>query len=87
MVWYLVTSYGALRYCFSICLRAHRLDDLGELVGQEFVLLDLVVVEIDGDAQQRPAEAVAVGRIEIEIDVAIAVHAAVDAGARLDVLR
>ena len=75
---------GGLAVLLRDLARAHRLDDFGEPVGQEGVLLDLVVVEIDGHAHQRTAEAVAVGRIEIEIDVAVAVEAAVHAGAGLE---
>ncbi len=64
-------------------LGAHRLKDLREFVGQERVLLDLIVVEIHGDPRQRAAEAILVGRIKIDIDVAVAVHAAVNSGPRL----
>src|SRR3984957_1247975 len=39
-------------------LCAHRLDDFGELVGEIRVLLDLVVVEVNGHPHQRPAEPV-----------------------------
>ena len=75
---------GPLAIFLLDLLRAHRLDDLGELVGQEAVLLELVVVEVDRHAHQRAAEAVLVGRVEVEIDVAVAVEAAVDAGAGRD---
>src|SRR6202030_738920 len=45
---------------------------------------DFVVVEIDGHAHERPAEAILISRIEIKVDVAIAVHRAVAGGAAID---
>src|SRR4051794_6944811 len=62
----------------------HRLDDFGKAIGQEGVLLDLVVVEIHGYSHQRTAEAVAIGRVEIEVDITIAVEASMHAGAGHD---
>src|SRR5260370_42104745 len=63
-------------------LGAHRLDDSGEFVSQIRVLLDLVLVEVDRDANERSAEMVAIERVEVEIDVAIRVEAPVHAGSR-----
>jgi hypothetical protein len=48
---------GRLAILFIDLLRAHRLDDLGELVSKEFVLLNLILVEVDGPV----AEVVGIG--------------------------
>src|SRR5262245_56560012 len=61
-------------------LGTHRLDDFAKAIGQEGILLDLVVVEIHGYSYQRTAEPIAIGRVEIEIVIAIAVEAAVHPG-------
>src|SRR5262249_29965566 len=59
--------------------RAHCPYDLGIFVGHELGGLELVLVEVDGHAHERPTETIGVGRIEIEIDVTIAIEAAVNA--------
>lgn len=52
--------------------RTHGLEDLGEAVREKAVLLELVLVEVHGDPQQRPAEAILVGGVEVEVDVTVA---------------
>src|ERR1700744_711277 len=62
---------------------AHRLDNLGELVGQVAVLLGFVVLDVDRHPHQRSAEAILVEGIEVEIDVTVRIEAAVHSCARL----
>src|ERR1700753_890586 len=49
---------------FGDVIRAHRLDDLGELVGQKLVLFHFVVVQVHRDLHQGPAETVLISGIE-----------------------
>ncbi len=70
---------GALANVLDHLLCAHVLDDLGELVGEVGAHLQFVVVEIHGQAHQRAAEAILVGRVEIEIVGLVAVHRGVHA--------
>src|ERR1700722_7143621 len=64
--------------------RAHGLKDLRKLIGEEGVLLQLIVVKIHGNPHQRALETILVGRIKIEIHISVAVHAAVHARSRLE---
>src|ERR1700722_11823381 len=77
-----VVGSGPVLYRKLLC--THRLYDRGKLVGQEFVLLYLVFLQIHRDPHQRTSKAILVGWIEIEIDVAVGVETAVHAGAGLD---
>src|SRR5271165_4697462 len=60
------------------------MENLGELIGEKLILLELVLMKIHGDAHQWTIEAVAVRRIEIKIYIPIAVHAAMHSGPGLD---
>src|SRR5579862_4486507 len=55
------TGARPLDHLFS----AHPRDDLGVLIGEKGAHLYLVLMQIRGHAQERPAEAVLVSRIEI----------------------
>jgi hypothetical protein len=54
-------------------LRAHARDDLAIALVEIGVHLELVLMEIHGDAKEGAAEAIRVGRIEVEIVVAVGV--------------
>src|SRR5262245_14507295 len=58
---YIVRSFARLLHNLS---RAHSLDDLGVAVGEKLAHLELVLMEIVRQPDQRPAEAILVGRVE-----------------------
>ena len=57
--------------------RRHRLGDAFVFLAQELPVVDLVFAPVEGDAQQRLAEGVPIGRIEIEEVAAIGLDAGI----------
>src|SRR5262249_23694632 len=74
---YIVRSFARLLHNLS---RAHSLDDLGVAVGEKLAHLELVLMEIVRQPDQRPAEAILVGRVEVDMIIAIAIVGGMDTG-------
>src|SRR5690242_8245471 len=78
---YVIRTLAGLLYHL---LRAHAREDFGIAICEKGAHLELVLVEIHGEADERPAKAIDIGWIEIKIVRAIAVARGMHARTGID---